>query len=152
MIAAERAADMFAAANQDPAATAKFWDDLGRRNLAALMHAAALGELTMVDVQQWVSDPDKHEPQIVSLLLGEPGAGVRDRGRAVHRHERPHPLVDHLDHLARAGVADPPAGAGRRAAGGQGGHPFDVATCSPTGPACTCSAGKRPRSRRWCAR
>lgn len=66
----ERAADMIAAAN--PGASAggdrAFWDDQGRRNLAALMHAAALGGLTMVEVQNWLADLDRAKPRILGLL------------------------------------------------------------------------------------
>ncbi|MDN5861566.1 MAG: type IV secretion system protein VirD4, partial [Pseudonocardia sp.] len=60
VIAAERASDMFTAANWDQGGDRQFWDDLGKLNLAALLHAAALGEgLTMLDVQRWVADPDR---------------------------------------------------------------------------------------------
>ncbi|MDN5750569.1 MAG: TraM recognition domain-containing protein, partial [Pseudonocardia sp.] len=64
----ERAADMLAAANRGTGGDREFWDEQGRRNLAALMHAAALGGLTMSDVGDWVSDLDQHANQIIGLL------------------------------------------------------------------------------------
>lgn len=64
----ERAADMLAAANRAVGGDREFWDDQGRRNLAALMHAAALGGLTMTDVQTWLADLDTAESRILSLL------------------------------------------------------------------------------------
>jgi hypothetical protein len=65
----ERAADMLAAANRSGGSSEReFWDDQGRRNLAALMHAAALGGLSMSDVQDWLANLDAAESQILSLL------------------------------------------------------------------------------------
>ncbi|WP_308283119.1 type IV secretory system conjugative DNA transfer family protein [Pseudonocardia nigra] len=64
----ERAADMLAAANRAGGGDREYWDEQGRRNLAALMHAAALGNLTMGDVQTWLADLDAAEAEIISLL------------------------------------------------------------------------------------
>jgi type IV secretion system protein VirD4 len=65
----ERAADMLAAASpRAGGADREFWDDQARRNLAALMHAAALGNLTMTDVQDWLADLDGSESEILGLL------------------------------------------------------------------------------------
>ena len=64
----ERAADMLAASNRPGGGDREFWDDQGRRNLAALMHAAALGGLTMTDVQDWLADLDGSEGEILGLL------------------------------------------------------------------------------------
>ncbi len=69
--AAERATDMLAATGHGyhGGGDREFWDDQGRRNLAALLHAAALaGDLTMADVQSWLADLGKHQNQIVGLL------------------------------------------------------------------------------------
>ncbi len=69
VIAHERADDMLAAANRaSSSGDREFWDDQGRRNLAALLHAAALGGLTMQTVGKWVSDLDEHKSRILGLL------------------------------------------------------------------------------------
>ena len=67
-IAHERAADMLAATNRAPGGDREFWDDQGRRNLAALLHAAALGGHTMDSVGKWLSDLDGAESRILGLL------------------------------------------------------------------------------------
>ena len=64
----ERAADMLAAANRGGGGDREFWDEQGRRNLAALMHAAALGGLTMADIQDWMADLDGAATEIIGLL------------------------------------------------------------------------------------
>ena len=71
--AAERATDMLAATGQGyhggGSGDREFWDDQGRRNFAALLHAAALdGTLTMADVQTWLSDLEGNATQIIGLL------------------------------------------------------------------------------------
>src|SRR4051794_39608266 len=70
--AAERATDMLAAAGEGYGGRSgdrEFWDDQGRRNFAALLHAAALsGDLTVDDVQSWISDLPKFQGQIIGLL------------------------------------------------------------------------------------
>ena len=77
------------------------------------------------------------------------GAGVRAGRPAVHRHQRAHPHLDHLDDHARARVADPPRRSrGRRPRPAGSTSP----SCSTSGPRCTCSARRRPRSPRWSAR
>ena len=76
--AAERATDMLAATGHGYHAAGgdrEFWDDQGRRNLAALLHAAALaGDLTMADVQSWLAD-----------LAAAPGADHRSAAQPVAR-------------------------------------------------------------------
>jgi type IV secretory pathway TraG/TraD family ATPase VirD4 len=73
--AAERATDMLAATGHGYHAAGgdrEFWDDQGRRNLAALLHAAALaGDLTMADVQSWLADLPRHQAQITGLLRNQ---------------------------------------------------------------------------------
>ena len=70
--ASERATDMLAATGHGyhgGGGDREFWDDQGRRNLAALMHAATLaGDLTMADVQKWLSDLPRHQAEIIGLL------------------------------------------------------------------------------------
>lgn len=50
----------------------EFWASQARRVLASLMHAAALGELTMRDVQAWVADPESAANEVVPLLRRSP--------------------------------------------------------------------------------
>lgn len=51
----------------------EFWESQGVRVLAALLHAAALGEqTTMMDVLSWVADPDHHRDTIMDLLSRSP--------------------------------------------------------------------------------
>ena len=70
--AAERATDMLAATGhgyRGAGGDREFWDDQGRRNFAALLHAAALaGDLTVADVQSWLADLPRHQAQITRLL------------------------------------------------------------------------------------
>ncbi len=69
--AAERASDMLAAGAGygGRSGDRDFWDDQGRRNLAALLHAAALaGDLAIDVVQVWLSDLNAHGAQITGLL------------------------------------------------------------------------------------
>ncbi|MFC4943325.1 TraM recognition domain-containing protein [Pseudonocardia sp. GCM10023141] len=66
--AAERAADMIAASSNGGSEEREFWNDQGRRNLAALMHAAALGGRTMADVQKWLADLQGCQREVTSLL------------------------------------------------------------------------------------
>jgi type IV secretory pathway TraG/TraD family ATPase VirD4 len=70
--AAERAADMLGATTpgtgRGGSGEREFWDAQARRVLAALLHAAALGGLSMRNVHAWVSDPDAGHARITSLL------------------------------------------------------------------------------------
>lgn len=66
--AAERATDMLAAGSNGGGGDRQFWDAQARRVLAALLHAAALGNLHMRDVLGWVADPDTAQREVTSLL------------------------------------------------------------------------------------
>jgi type IV secretory pathway TraG/TraD family ATPase VirD4 len=67
--AMERATDMLAATSTRGAGgDREFWEAQARRVLAALLHAAALGELSMSDVLGWVSNPRAGERQLTGLL------------------------------------------------------------------------------------
>ncbi|QRP46047.1 type IV secretory system conjugative DNA transfer family protein [Amycolatopsis sp. FDAARGOS 1241] len=48
------------------------WVSQARRALAALMHAAALGALSMRDVQGWVADPEEATDEVLRLLRRSP--------------------------------------------------------------------------------
>jgi type IV secretory pathway TraG/TraD family ATPase VirD4 len=49
-----------------------FWASQARRVLAALMHAAALGEAAMRDVLAWIADPDEAAAEVQRLLRKSP--------------------------------------------------------------------------------
>ncbi|MEU7810998.1 TraM recognition domain-containing protein [Pseudonocardia sp. NPDC049154] len=67
--AAERAADMLGATHRHGAGGDRdFWDAQGRRILAALLHAAALGGCRMRDVLGWVADPERAQREVTGLL------------------------------------------------------------------------------------
>ena len=125
--AAERAADMIGAGSQDTSGDRKFWDELARMNLAALMHAAALGELTMAEVQQWVSNPRKHEPLIVSLLSESPEPAFEAAiAQFINTNERTQSSITMTISPALAWLTHGPARAAALPVA-KGGHPFDVA-------------------------
>jgi type IV secretion system protein VirD4 len=67
-VATERAADMIPTATGEQ----EHWAALARSALAALMHAAALGELTMDEVARWVADPAEHKAAVIKLLRRSP--------------------------------------------------------------------------------
>ncbi|WP_337826253.1 type IV secretory system conjugative DNA transfer family protein [Pseudonocardia sp. UM4_GMWB1] len=86
--AAERAADMLGAVTT-AGGDREFWDGQARRVLAALLHAAALGELTMRDVLRWVSDPEAGRRQVTGLLRRSPEpAYVEDAGQFLATNDR----------------------------------------------------------------
>lgn len=124
----ERAADMLAAANRPAGGDREFWDDQARRNLAALMHAAALGGLTMGHVQTWLADLNRHESRILALLRDkspEPAfeaavsqfISTNDRTRTSIT-STISPALGWLTHGPARAAAVPVA---------EGGRPFDVA-------------------------
>jgi len=71
--AAERATDLLGACSHGGGGDREFWDAQARRVLAALLHAAALGDgIRMLDVLRWVADPDKAQQRVLSLLRRSP--------------------------------------------------------------------------------
>ena len=147
--AVERATDMLAATSRAGSGDREFWDAQARRVLAALLHAAALGGKTMADVLAWVAKPGPGRAGRPRAAAPLRGGGVRDRRRAVRRHQRPHPNLDHLHGDASAGLADPPGRRGRRPARGRVRRRRAVARA---GRRCSCSAPRKPRPPRWSAR
>ncbi|WP_340686359.1 type IV secretory system conjugative DNA transfer family protein [Amycolatopsis coloradensis] len=67
--ATHRASDLLPDGGSDER---EHWVSQARRALATLMHAAALGELDMVDVQSWVADPDGAADEVLRLLRRSP--------------------------------------------------------------------------------
>jgi type IV secretion system protein VirD4 len=66
----DRAADLLAGASSPgkDSGDREFWASQARRVLAALLHAAALGQLSMREVLIWVSDPDRATGEVQRLL------------------------------------------------------------------------------------
>lgn len=69
----ERATDLLSASPRGGADHAP-WAEQARRVLTALLHAAALGELSMHIVAEWVANPDKYRGEVLSLLRRSPSA------------------------------------------------------------------------------
>ena len=101
------------------------WEGQARRVLTALLHAAALGGCSMHTVLRWVANPDT-----AVAASDEPAApvtqrrGLRPGRRAVPDHQRPDPVVDHLDDHALLWGGCPTR---RRAPPPPATAPFDVA-------------------------
>ena len=56
-----------------------YWEIQARRVLTALLHAAAIGNRSMLTVYRWVADPEAHKAEIMNLLLrGDVAAYVPD--------------------------------------------------------------------------
>ena len=72
--ATERAADLLAGVSTPGQAGGDrdFWAGQARRVLAALLHAAAIGGLSMRDVLVWVADPDGAATEVQRLLRRSP--------------------------------------------------------------------------------
>lgn len=70
--AAERATDLLAAGETGISGDRAFWDAQARRVLAALLHAAALGELSMRSVLEWVTNPDAALRKVTGFLRRSP--------------------------------------------------------------------------------
>jgi type IV secretion system protein VirD4 len=71
--ATSRAADLLAGvAAPGSGGDREFWAGQARRVLAALMHAAALGNGSMRDVLAWVADPDQAAPEVSRFLRRSP--------------------------------------------------------------------------------
>lgn len=66
--AGERATDMVAATSEGSSGDRSYWEGQARRVLAALLHAAALGRLTMSDVLAWVADAERAAREVPALL------------------------------------------------------------------------------------
>jgi len=58
------------------------WDIQGRRVLAVLLHAAALGGYRVADVAAWVANPDANRQLILDALLESPQAAEMCRAAA----------------------------------------------------------------------
>jgi type IV secretory pathway TraG/TraD family ATPase VirD4 len=68
--AAERAEDMLPGGAGD--SDHDHWVSQARQALAALLHAAALGERPMRSIAEWIADPDKAKAEVAGLLRRSP--------------------------------------------------------------------------------
>lgn len=77
--AAETAADMIPESHGEAAK----WDDLARRTLATLLHAAAVGGLAITVLTDWVSDPgnDDIQSEIMNALRRSPDPAHLDQAK-----------------------------------------------------------------------
>ena len=124
----ERAADMIAAGSHGGGGDREFWEDQGRRNLAALLHAAALGGLTTADVREWLAKLDESEAEIVGLLRArspEPGF-VAEITQFIGTNHKTRTSITSTIAPALGWLTHGPAAAAARPIA-QGGSPFDVA-------------------------
>ncbi|WP_219418582.1 type IV secretory system conjugative DNA transfer family protein [Pseudonocardia nigra] len=125
----ERAADMLAAISHGGGGgDREFWEDQGRRNLAALLHAAALGNLTIAEVQSWLADLDGSEGEILNLLRtrsSEP-AFVAAITQFIGTNDRTRTSITSTIAPALGWLTHGPAQEAARPLS-QGGRPFDVA-------------------------
>jgi type IV secretion system protein VirD4 len=72
-----------AGADMSDVKAGEFFRDSARAVLAALLHAAALGGVTMADVVRWAADPSNPEP---ARILSRHGAGLVDWSERLARH------------------------------------------------------------------
>jgi hypothetical protein len=123
--ATERATDLISGAGTDTggAGDREFWENQGRRVLAALLHAAALGHLGMRDVLAWVAAPDTAKAEVTSLLRRSPEPSfVDDATQFLETNDRTRTSITSTIMPALGWLTSATA---RAAAGG--GTPFGVA-------------------------
>ncbi len=75
----ERATDLVSGASHGGGSSdgdRRQWEGQARRVLTALLHAAALGDLAMRDVQQWIANPDTAAREVMRLLRRSPSAAA----------------------------------------------------------------------------
>ncbi|GAA1858174.1 hypothetical protein GCM10009836_42940 [Pseudonocardia ailaonensis] len=119
--AAERAGDLLGASTHG-GGDREFWNAQARRVLAALMHAAALGDLSMREVLQWVTDPDKAQREVTSLLRSSPAPEyAKDATQFVTTNDRTRTSITSTIMPALGWLTSPAA-----SAAATGRHPFVV--------------------------
>ncbi|MGQ0842798.1 MAG: type IV secretory system conjugative DNA transfer family protein [Sporichthyaceae bacterium] len=77
-VASYRAEDLLSATTGPGGGDADFWTAQAQRVLTAMLHAAALGDLSMRDVQSWLADPDAATAVVTRLLRRSEQASVVD--------------------------------------------------------------------------
>lgn len=126
--AAERATDMIGATSHagghGGSGDRAYWDTQARRVLAALLHAAALGGLSMRDVLDWVSDPENAGTNLTTILRRSPEAGYTDEIRQfIDTNDRTRTSITSTIMPALGWLTSPAA-----SAAASGGQAFDVET------------------------
>jgi len=122
--AAERATDLLAAVSAPGGGGEReFWSAQARRVLAALLHAAALGGLSMREVLGWVADPPGAQREVNSLMRRstEP-AYAQDAAQFLTTNDRTQTSITSTIMPALGWLASPAA-----ATAAQAGAGFDVA-------------------------
>jgi type IV secretion system protein VirD4 len=110
--AAERATDLLAGGKTTGGGDREFWEAQARRVLGALLHAAALGHLTMRDVLAWVADPARAEAEVTSLLRRSPEpAYVEDAAQFLRTNDRTRTSITSTVMPALAWLTSPAAAA-----------------------------------------
>jgi type IV secretory pathway TraG/TraD family ATPase VirD4 len=129
--AAERAADMLTATTRaGGSGDREFWDAQGRRVLAALLHAAALGERSMRDVLGWLADPATAAKDVTVLLRRSPEPAFElDLGQFLATNDRTRSSITSTIMPALGWLTSPAAcvAAGVVDEPGRVGRPLDVA-------------------------
>lgn len=120
--AAERAGDLLVSGSHGGGGDREFWDAQARRVLAAFLHAAALGDLSMREVLGWVTSPAEAQREIASLLRTSLAPDyAEDATQFVTTNDRTRTSITSTIMPALGWLTSPAASA---AASGE--HPFDV--------------------------
>ena len=118
--ATERAADMIP---ETSGGDAERWDGQARRILAVLLHAAALGGLSMTVVAEWVADPDAAGREVLAALRQSPDLSYVEVARQfIGTNHRTRSSITASVMPALAWLTSPAA-----VAATTGGHQLDVA-------------------------
>ncbi|OZM72660.1 type IV secretion system protein VirD4 [Amycolatopsis antarctica] len=106
--ATHRGADLLPADGGD--ADREHWVSQARRVLAALLHAAALGELEMREVQGWLAEPEASADEVLRLLRRSPEpAFVQTAKQFLDTNDRTRSSITTTIMPALAWLADPNA-------------------------------------------
>ena len=128
--ATERASDLLAAVSAPGAGGGdrEFWSTQARRALAALMHAAALGDLTMREVLVWLGDVPAATSEVTRLLRrsSEPNFEA-DAVQFLTTNDRTRTSITTTIMAALGWMTDPTAAAAARTDLSAGRTGFDVA-------------------------
>ena len=128
--ATERATDLLAAVSAPGAGGGdrEFWSTQARRALAALMHAAALGDLTMREVLVWLGDVPAATSEVTRLLRrsSEPNFEA-DAVQFLTTNDRTRTSITTTIMAALGWMTDPTAAAAARTDLSAGRTGFDVA-------------------------
>lgn len=128
VVAMERATDMVAATTRhSQGGDREFWDAQGRRVLAALLHAAALGDRHMRDVLAWVADPELAQREVPRLLrrVADP-AFEQDAMQFLKTNDRTRTSITSTIMPALGWLTSPAAAAAAQPAGAGAPGSFDV--------------------------